>query len=135
MQAKAPECVSMALCDEVWTDSRTGRKSVLGIFEDSWAPNLPDVLPRFVIFAEFLGFEGTLPLTVKLCRRHADRTFEEVSSTVVPVYSSGLEALARLELEVRELFVPEAGEYRIALELFGSRVAARRLLVRDSEES
>lgn len=121
----------MLLCDDVWTDSRTGRKSVLGVFEDSSAPHLPNVLPRFVIFAEFIGCDGTQPVTVKLCRRRVDRKFDEVSSIVVPLYSPGLEALARLELEVRELFVPEAGEYRIALERLGSRLAARRLLVRE----
>lgn len=135
MQAKTPECVSMALCDEVWTDPVSEKKSVIGISEDTWARRYPGAIPKFWIFAELLGFVGQLPITVRLYRRWIGPDLEEVSSLEVAVYSEGLETLSRLELEVRELLIPEAGTYLLALEVFGTRIATRRLFARVSGES
>jgi hypothetical protein len=81
----------MSLCDDVLTDLATGKKSVIGIFEDAWARTYPGPIPRFWIFAELLGFAGTLPVTAKLYRRKGRKDFEEISSIEVPVYSLGPE--------------------------------------------
>jgi hypothetical protein len=135
MQAKVPECVSMALCDIVVTDPQSGKKSVIGIFEDTWARRYPGLIPKFWLFAELIGFAGKLPITVRLYRQQGGHPLEEVSRLEAHVYSKGMDILARFELEIRELLIPEAGAYLVALEVFGTRIAARRLLARVSGES
>lgn len=108
---------------------------MIGIFEDTWARRYPGAITKFWIFAELLGFAGKLPITVRLYRRREEHPLEEVSRLEAHVYSKGVDVLARFELEIRELLIPEAGAYLLALEIFGTRIAARRLLARVRGES
>jgi hypothetical protein len=80
----------MVLCDEIWTDAVSTKKSLIGVFEGTWARRYPAIVPRFCIFAELLGFIGQLPLAVRLYRRSAALPLDEVSSHEVVVYSTGM---------------------------------------------
>jgi mRNA interferase RelE/StbE len=53
-----PEFLSLAICETVIEDKRTGNKTVVNIFDRISAPRFPLLFPRLTVFAALSGLHG-----------------------------------------------------------------------------
>ena len=110
--------LNMLLSDQVMLDSRTGKYSLIGMFQLIRTVRLPAIYPRFTVFAELVGNDK-------------ENNFQ------LEIYSPGGQLLREhqgrvrhyLVYDVHALALKEAGDYVISLKLDGKAACLRTLSV------
>ena len=68
MAPPKPEVKAFLLCDYIIHEQGTGKKSLIGIFEQMHSPRFPFRAPRLSVYANFSDAHGTYELAVRLVR-------------------------------------------------------------------
>ena len=63
--ANIPFLLALLLCDCVITDSETGKRSVIGIFDKIWSPAEP-IFQRVALFARLTDMEGEYRFSIRV---------------------------------------------------------------------
>ncbi len=126
MSGVPPIILAIQVCDSVILDQRTGRASVLNIFETINAPEYPATHHTMTFFSELTNGHGKVDINVKLVDvQEDDKTIAEVKSEVVFV---NVTQICRCILTFGGVTFPKKGEYRFQLFLNRELAGERRLV-------
>ena len=126
MSGVPPIILTIQVCDSVVLDQRTGRASVLNIFETINAPEYPATHHSMTFFSELTNGHGKVDINVKLVDvQEDDKTIAEVKSEVVFV---NVTQICRCILTFGGVTFPKKGEYRFQLFLNEELAGERRLV-------
>lgn len=126
MAGVPPIILAIQVCDSVILDQRTGRASVLNIFETINAPKYPATHHSMTFFCELTNGHGKVDINVKLVDvQEDDKTIAEVKSEVV---FANVKQICRCILTFGGVTFPKKGEYRFQLFLNGELLGERRLV-------
>lgn len=122
-----PIPLALVICDGIYTDPHTGRKTLLGLYDEYLSRVFPAVVPVCHFYAEITECLEPIRLRVRitLADPEAEATWESDPLEVVP--DSPLSRTA-LEWGVSELTFPDIGVYMVELVDEFERVILSRLL-------
>lgn len=136
---REPVALALILCDAIYIDPATGKRSLLGLFTVVISRDMPAVSPLIAVYACLTECHGKVPFTFQVIDVNEERppVFEAHSEVEVgdPI------GVAEVNLIIGNLVFPEPGEYRFRLLSNGHPLIERRLLVvhqprpRDQEHS
>jgi hypothetical protein len=123
-----PYCLAMILCDGVYTDRATGKKTILGTFSTVGAQEFPAHVPICIYFAVTdVGGDFELRIRVVDPKHHFDDTSAPVID--IPLKLKSPSPLAVCEGEITGgLPLPAPGVYHCEL-MYGDELLMSRRLV------
>ena len=77
MAHEKPICQALVVCDQIITDAATGKKTLVGIFNNLGASQFPCVHPRFCVYVALTNGHGEY--TVELRLVHEGGTLEPIA--------------------------------------------------------
>jgi hypothetical protein len=113
MSAPKPEVKAFLLCDTIIHEQGTGKKSLIGIFEQLHSPRFPFRAPRLSVYSNLADAHGTYELTLRLVRLRDGKILIDAKGMRVSI----ADPLTVSELAVNLEGIPfeEAGKYEFAL--------------------
>lgn len=104
-----PIALAMVICDTVIEDKKTGKKSLIGLFNSVSSDKVPCIHPRLNVFISLT--EGNGDYTGKLKCIYADegKPLAEISG---PVVFTSPHQIIELNFEIRGVPLPKYGNYR-----------------------
>ena len=63
-----PDCISINLCDYVVEDKRTNNKSLIGLFNQIYAPTFPCIHPNMFVVAALTDIRGEQKIRLEITR-------------------------------------------------------------------
>lgn len=122
-----PISLAMVICDAVWRDPGTGKWTILGTFSQIYAKTFPAVHSQIGIYIELTDGRGTMPFSLRIV--DADEIREPVATLEGNFESPDPRAVVQLGANLADLEFPQAGEYRVMLEVNGEFLVERRVVV------
>jgi hypothetical protein len=122
---EAPICVAIVICNEVIEDKWTNNKTLVGLFNNIAAAELPANHARMFLMVSLTDGRGEWPVNITIDSPSGNEIFKAEGQMRFddPI------AVHDLVVEVRGLPLPEAGEYRVELLCGGRPLASRRFTV------
>jgi hypothetical protein len=65
--ATVPSALAILICDQIITEAQTQKKTLVGVFDKIWGPQLP-VAQRLGFFARITDAEGDYKFTIRVVR-------------------------------------------------------------------
>lgn len=129
MTGAPPIALAMVLCDGVHRDRGSGKVYVLGTFSTIFASTFPAMHPHFVVYIQLTDGHQNCDLTLKLAQLKPDELDgTPLQEATLPVMFADRRAVVELAIGFANVVLPEAGEYRVILEVGGILIMERRLL-------
>lgn len=110
-----PYALALIVCDQIYKDFATGKKSLLGMFSALTADSFPAMHPSFGLFIALTDGHGEVPIKLRLI--DVDEEREPVFEIKGHANFSDPRAVIELSFQTPPIQFPAAGEYR--LQLFG----------------
>ena len=110
-----PYALALIMCDQIYKDMATGKKSLLGMYSAITAASFPAVHPTAAIFIALTDGRGEEPIKIRLMDVNEER--EPVFEIKAVVNFANPLAVIELSLQTPAFEFPAPGEYR--LQLFG----------------
>lgn len=124
---QVPLALAMVICDAIWTDPGTLKKTILGTFSVIFAPQFPVTLRQLAVYVSLTDARGKIPMTLRLV---------DVDEMMTPVLDFPLEVdfadpimIAEGAMEFPNVVFPEPGEYRLQLLCDHELIIERRVVV------
>ena len=76
-----PSLISLLLCDQVIVDSRTGKKSIIGLFKSINLAEVPFAFGGFTLFARLADVDGSYTFQVNVVDLSQDKTLASVKTS------------------------------------------------------
>lgn len=111
-----PLGIALILCDLIITDAKTGKNSLIGLFNNINCTTLPSQHSRFCVFAQLTNGQGTQAIEVS-CRSLQDD--ETVFQTGGEVEFHNPNQVIEIQFELLNLTFPHEGMYTVELESEG----------------
>lgn len=122
-----PLALAMVVCDAIWADPGTGKKTILGTFSTIIGREFPLKMSQLSVYVALTDARGKVPLTLRLV---------DVDELRDPVISQDFEVdfidpimIAEGTFLFTETIFPEPGEYRLQLLSASELIIERRLLI------
>ena len=131
--AIVPYCLSMVVCDSIWRDSATSKFFLLGTFSDLNARDFPCIHHEMAVFIELTDGRGEMPFKITLI--DADEEREPLMVLEGKVDFEHPREVLQYGLNLPPTEFPEAGEYRLKLEVNGEFIIERRIVVLDTRNN
>lgn len=124
-----PIVLAMVVCDGLYIDSSTGKKSLMGMFSVINGVQFPATVPQMVLYVAMTNGHGKTPFTLRLIDANEERAalfegagiFDFVDPRMVLEFATA----------IGNIVFPEPGDYRFQMYAFGTLLLERRVLVRD----
>ena len=129
-QTIKPDCLSIILCDAIFTDPTTGKLTLLGVMDYAHAKDFPINCTSLVLYFELTNGRGDFDINLRVVRATADKLEgEEIRKSEAPIKVKFTEprTLQRGMFDASGTQLPEPGEYRFILEGNGEYIAERRM--------
>jgi hypothetical protein len=123
----APYPLAMVICDGIWVDPYTGKKTLLGVFSAILGPSFPLVHPILTIYIALTDGHG--PVTSKVKLVDADEEREPIFSEEQTMEFSDPRSIVELVFQVTGVQFQHPGEYRLQLFANEEFVIERRIVV------
>lgn len=122
----APYSLAMIVCDAVWVDPATGKRTILGTFSALGAHSFPVRQPTMAVYFSLSDHEG--PARVRLRLTDVD---DELELVVVEVDMNFPDRRTIIEghFGLNNVVFPGPGEYRFQLYANGEFLIERRLMM------
>jgi hypothetical protein len=105
-----PIPLGMVICDMIIEDKKTGKKSLIGMFSNVSAVQVPCALSRFGVYISLTEGIGDYACSLK-CVRAGDNLL--IGETKGGLKFEDRSNIVEIVLEINGLTVPEFGEYRL----------------------
>jgi hypothetical protein len=112
-----PFVIAMLVCDNAITEAGTNKKSLIGVFDNILAAQIPTEHGPFWIYAKLADAEGTYSPKVKLVHLEKEQIMIEIG--LHPINIPDRTAVFDFALPVPRLPFPFAGKYEFQLEMDG----------------
>lgn len=109
--APIPSVVAMLVCDQVITEMGTGKKSLIGVFENVNSPMFPTQI-RIGIYARLVDAEGDYDILIRLVNLKDESRVADIKAEARAVKR---EAAAELVVNIAGIVLPEPGRYEFQL--------------------
>lgn len=110
--APIPNVVAMLICDQIITELGTGKKSLIGVFENFNAPAFPALIPRFAVYVKLADALGKYQFKLRIVKLKDEQLITEIGIGAEVKDSSHYSELA---LNMGNFPFPEAGKYEFQL--------------------
>ncbi len=111
-----PLGIALILCDSIITDAKTGKNSLIGLFNNINCTTLPSVHARFCVFAQLTNGQGKQSIDVR-CQSLQDD--EIIFQTGGEVEFQNPNQVIEIQFELMNLTFPHDGRYTVELEAEG----------------
>ena len=122
-----PIVLAMVVCDQIYMDPQTAKKSLLGIFHGLCAAQFQATVPFMSLFLVLTGGKGKIPIKINLI--DAEEVRGPVMTVDVEMDLVEPRAVGELGLGLGPIIFPEAGEYRFQVYAYGTLLMERRVLL------
>jgi hypothetical protein len=126
-EGKAPFALAMIICDAIWRDPSTGKRTLLGCFSAIFSPGFPVRCPVMGVYIAITDGHGKTSLTLRMV---------DVDEESPPVFELKGEAdfadprmILELDFAVMNAVFPQAGEYRLQLFAGTHPIMERRIVL------
>jgi len=107
-----PSVVAMLVCDQIIAEQGTGKKSLVGVFDNMYSPGFP-VQTRFAVYAKLVDLDqGQYKCRVRLVKLKDETLVADLTADLV--INDPLSP-AELAINMVGIIVPEAGKYEFQL--------------------
>lgn len=120
-----PIVLSFVVCDDVITDARSKKNTLVGVFHDIFSLGFPAVHAKISIFLELTNGHGLTNLELRLVYASTD---EQLFSTRGQIDFSDPRVVASLVFSVNNIALQRKGEYRFQLYADGELLIERRVV-------
>ena len=126
--AGIPPCaVALVVCDAIWRDPGTGKRTILGCFSTIYAGRFPTVHPMLSVYAAVCDGHGKVPVSLRLI---------DVDEESPPLFELKGEAtfadprdVLEFDFVAQDVPIPAPGEYRLQLRSASHTLMERRIMV------
>ena len=109
--APIPSVVAMLVCDQVITEIGTGKKSLIGIFENVNSPVFPTQI-RIGIYAKLVDAQGDYDILIRLVNLKDESKLADIRAEAKGVKR---EVAAEFVVNIAGIVLPEPGKYEFQL--------------------
>jgi hypothetical protein len=122
-----PYALGLVVCDAIWRDPTTGKRTILGCFSAIQALSFPAKHPMFSVYAALTSGHGEVPISLRLV------DVDEAGPPLVELKAKAKFEDPRVILEVDFVLMntvfPGPGEYRLQLRSGETLLMERRIAV------
>ncbi len=123
----APYAIALVVCDAIWRDPGTGKRTILGCFSTIGANSFPAKHPLISVYAAVTDAHGVVPITLRLV--DVDEAGPPLAELKVEPKVEDPRIVLELEFGLINVVFPEPGEYRLQLMSLESLLMERRIVV------
>lgn len=127
-----PIGLAILICDELIEDKKTGKKSLIGLFNRIQSVHFPYKLPRFHVFLSLTGGNGKYKTELSC-------TIETKNKKLFSVFGDlqfkNPNAVIEADFEFIDFIFPEPGNYTIEFLCDGEMIFHRRFMVNKKGEN
>lgn len=131
-QLPPPMSLALVICEAVYTDSGTGKKTLLGIFQGIAVKEFPAAQPHIAIYLSLTDGHGKATIKVQIV--DADESMEPLFVAENEIEFKDPRIIAEVIVGIQNLTFPAAGEYRVQVFANGKHVTERRFVVIQIQE-
>jgi len=113
---ESPIGIALVLCDSIITDAKTGKNSLIGLFNNININSLPAAHPRFCVFGQLTNGQGKQAIEV---RCHSLQKEEVIFQTGGEVEFHNPNQVIEIQFELMNLTFSYDGMYTVELEAEG----------------
>lgn len=121
----APYPLAMILCDAVWHDPSTGKRTLLGLFSSISARSYPMIHPFSAVHVALTDGRGQMDIRLRLIE--ANESHGVLWEGIYSVHFIDPRATWELDFHVHNVKFPAPGEYRFQLFAANQYLMERRL--------
>jgi Family of unknown function (DUF6941) len=122
-----PYGLAMVICDAIWRDPGSGKRSILGCFSTIFARQFPAVHPIMAVYAALTDGHGKV--SIKLQAVDVDGENEPLFVNTAEAEFPDPRVIVEMDIHLRDLKFPAPGEYRFQLFANDQFLLERRLMV------
>lgn len=131
MEKPRPHHLAMVICDSVIEDKVTGKKSLIGIFNNIHASNAPCIHPRLNVFVALTEGHGAYKMLLR-CLKVGDEL--EILKMEGDLSFSDPRQIVEFNCEIAGLSFPSYGDYRFEILFDGIPIVARKFQVSQNKQ-
>lgn len=124
-----PYPLAMVICDAIWLDPFTGKRTIIGTFSAIGATEFPMVHPIMSVYAALTDGRGKVQMRLVLVDANEER--EPIFSMDSDVEIPDPRAVLEWNATANNLVFPAPGEYRMQLFADGTLLVERRIVILD----
>jgi len=118
--------IALVLCDSIITDAKTGKNSLIGLFNNINCTALPSQHTRFCVFAQLTNGQGKQSIDVS-CQSLSSEDIVFQTSGEVEFHNPN--QVIEIQFELLNLTFPNEGLYTVELEADGLPIIESRFNV------
>jgi hypothetical protein len=122
----APTGVAIVICDQIIEDKLTGKKSLIGIFNQIAAQNFPCRHPQVCVFVSLTEGRGQCAARLRIVHDESDHVVAEVNGNI---QFSDVHTVVELNFSLVGLVFPNPGMYSIEFYCDDAIILERRFTV------
>src|SRR5947208_363041 len=122
----APYALAMLVCDAIWRDPGSGKRTILGCFSTLLAKQFPAVHPIMAVYAALTDGRGKVKIVLQIV--DADEEHEPIYKFEGEAEFTDPRVTVEMDLHIQNISFPAPGEYRIQLFAGVEFVLERRFL-------
>lgn len=120
-----PDLLTLLVCEKTIRDGATGQVSVIGILSHVTCSSFPAKLPAFVVFMEFTGGHGPVPLKIRIA--DADDQHPPLCDVEVGMEMHNPLLVVQIPFTMANVTFPSPGQYRVQVYAHGTLLRERRI--------
>lgn len=109
--APIPSVVAMLVCEQVITEFGTGKKSLIGIFENVNSVSFPTQI-RIGIYAKLVDADGDYEILIRLVNLKDESRVADIKAAAKGIKREGA---AEIVVNIAGIVLPEPGKYEFQL--------------------
>jgi hypothetical protein len=122
-----PYVLALIICDAIWRDPATGKRTILGCFSAIHAKTFPTMYPMLCVHAAITDGRGVTPIVLRLV--DVDENNPPVFEQKAEVKFDDPRIMIEVDFIIPNVLFPAAGEYRLQLLSSGESLMERRILL------
>ena len=123
----APYALALVVCDAIWRDPGTGKRTILGCFSAILAKEFPTKHPLMSVYAAITDGRGKVPVALRLV--DVDEERDPVFELKGEVKFDDPRIVAEIDFAAANVVIPGPGEYRLQLMSGANLLMERRIAV------
>lgn len=127
-----PYALAMVICDWIWRDPYTGKRTIIGTFSVIGARKFPAVHPILSIYTAFTDGRGKVPIKLRIV--DVDEESEPLFEVEQEIDIPDPRAIGEFDAHAMGISFPSPGEYRVQLFACNEMIIERRILVHQIPE-
>lgn len=126
MATEKPIGIALIICDRVITDAQTNEKTLVGIFNNVWAPSFPAMHARLSIFVGVTSGRGTVKGAIQCVN---ESTGQRVFESSGPISFKDPCHIVEITFLLRNVLFVQPGMHNVSFFCDGELVFSRRFNV------